>query len=333
MQAFFSLFHHFTWMDSLLFVVLVFSAVEGFALGMVLATFDLIKFVTSFLIGLKLYAFVGLLLEQLLHLSKGYANALGFFLSAFLVEVLLHVLLRKIVKKVNNSTLIGQAKMSKLNNFLGIIPGVLSGCVLLMFILTVIVTLPSSPFLKNAVVNSHIGSFFVNRSQSIEQQISGAFGGAANDTLNFLTVEPQSNSSVSLGFTVNNAKVDVQAEEQMFALLNNERTTRGFAALAKDQKLQQLARDYAHEMLVRGYFSHYTPEGLSPFDRMAARDIIFTYAGENLAFSPNVSLAMQGLMNSPGHRANMLSPNFHRVGIGVLDAGIYGEMFVQEFTD
>jgi len=44
-------------------------------------------------------------------------------------------------------------------------------------------------------------------------------------------------------------------------------------------------------------------------------------------------LAMQGLMNSPGHRANILSPSFHKVGIGVLDAGIYGEMFVQEFTD
>ncbi len=86
-------------------------------------------------------------------------------------------------------------------------------------------------------------------------------------------------------------------------------------------------------MLARGYFSHYTPEGLSPFDRMAKANIAFIAAGENLAFAPNVTLAMQGLMQSPGHRANILSKDFGRVGIGVLDAGIYGEMFVQEFKD
>jgi uncharacterized protein YkwD len=86
-------------------------------------------------------------------------------------------------------------------------------------------------------------------------------------------------------------------------------------------------------MFKTGYFSHYTPEGLSPFDRMTEADIIFTYAGENLALAPSEALAMKGLMQSPGHKANILSNNFHRVGIGVLDGGIYGEMFCQEFTD
>jgi len=38
-------------------------------------------------------------------------------------------------------------------------------------------------------------------------------------------------------------------------------------------------------------------------------------------------------MNSPGHRANILGASFRRVGIGVIDGGVYGEMFVQEFTD
>jgi uncharacterized protein YkwD len=42
---------------------------------------------------------------------------------------------------------------------------------------------------------------------------------------------------------------------------------------------------------------------------------------------------MQGLLNSPGHRANILNGNFKKVGIGVMDAGVYGKMFVQEFTD
>ena len=86
-------------------------------------------------------------------------------------------------------------------------------------------------------------------------------------------------------------------------------------------------------MFARGYFSHYTPEGLSPFDRMAQTDVSYTYAGENLALAPNVTVAMQGLMQSPGHRANILFPNFGKLGVGVIDGGIYGQMYCQEFTD
>lgn len=55
--------------------------------------------------------------------------------------------------------------------------------------------------------------------------------------------------------------------------------------------------------------------------------------GENLALSPNVTLAMQGLMGSKGHRANILSTNFGKIGMGVIDGGIIGEVFCQEFTD
>ena len=66
---------------------------------------------------------------------------------------------------------------------------------------------------------------------------------------------------------------------------------------------------------------------------MTEANIVFTYAGENLALAPSVDLAMKGLMQSPGHKANILSTNFHRVGVGVIDGGIYGEMFCQEFTD
>ena len=86
-------------------------------------------------------------------------------------------------------------------------------------------------------------------------------------------------------------------------------------------------------MLQRGYFSHYSPEGFSPFDRMDKAGILYDAAGENLALSPNTDIAMQGLLNSPGHRANILSVSFGRIGIGVIDGGIYGEMFCQEFKD
>ena len=77
-------------------------------------------------------------------------------------------------------------------------------------------------------------------------------------------------------------------------------------------------------MFANGYFSHYDQHNTSPFDRMKSVGISYTSAGENLALAPNVNLAMQGLMNSPGHRANILSTSFHKVGIGVVDGGIRG---------
>ena len=66
---------------------------------------------------------------------------------------------------------------------------------------------------------------------------------------------------------------------------------------------------------------------------MSKRKIKFISAGENLAYAPTVEIAHQGLMNSPGHRENILRPSFGRVGIGVIDGGVYGKMFTQDFAD
>jgi uncharacterized protein YkwD len=75
-------------------------------------------------------------------------------------------------------------------------------------------------------------------------------------------------------------------------------------------------------MFARGYFAHETPEGRSPFDRMSADGVKFMTAGENLALAPTLQVAHNGLMKSPGHRANILAKDFGRVGIGILDGGI-----------
>lgn len=321
------------WVDGILVCILLFYVIEGFISGAVYALFDLVKFVLSFLGGLLFYGLLGRVLVALFHIPTGYANALGFFIIAFVAEVSLHIILRKSTFKVNSLILSQESYIRRMNNFLGILPGVLSGGVLVMFIVTVLTALPVTPFLKNAIKMSRLGGFFIGRSQVLEKSVAGVFGGAAQETLNFLTVEPQSNASVALGFTTTQGSVDTAAEDKMLEDVNKERESRGIAPVSMDSSLQQLGRNYAKEMLAKGYFSHYTPEGLSPFDRMNNAHISFNYAGENLAFSANEDLAMQGLMNSPGHKANILSKNYHKIGIGVIDAGIYGEMFVQEFID
>jgi uncharacterized protein YkwD len=173
----------------------------------------------------------------------------------------------------------------------------------------------------------------VANTSQFESALNEIFGGALNETLNFLTVEPKSNETIELHYTVANGSVDPKAEQQMFQLVNQQRIAQGLDPLVFDNALRDVARAHSNDMFKRGYFSHYTPEGLSPFDRMAKARITYQYAGENLALAPSTALAMQGLMNSPGHRANILSPNFHKIGIGVIDGGVYGEMYTQDFTN
>jgi uncharacterized protein YkwD len=66
---------------------------------------------------------------------------------------------------------------------------------------------------------------------------------------------------------------------------------------------------------------------------MREAHVRYLTAGENLALAPTLQVAHSGLMNSPGHRANILHPQFGRLGIGILDGGIRGLMVSQEFRD
>lgn len=60
--------------------------------------------------------------------------------------------------------------------------------------------------------------------------------------------------------------------------------------------------------------------------------IVYRTAGENLAGAGSVAAAHTNLMNSPGHRANILSGSFREIGIGVVSGGLYGKIFVQLFV-
>jgi uncharacterized protein YkwD len=94
-----------------------------------------------------------------------------------------------------------------------------------------------------------------------------------------------------------------------------------------------VARAYSTKMLAEGFFSHVDRQGNTPFDRMTAGDVEYKSAGENLALAPTLLMAHQGLMNSPGHRANILKAEYGTVGIGIIDAGAHGLMVTQNFTD
>ena len=122
-------------------------------------------------------------------------------------------------------------------------------------------------------------------------------------------------------------------EAKMLVLVNEERQKVGLKALKADPEMLVVAREHSKDMFARGYFSHETPEGLSPFDRMKKAKVRYFAAGENLALGQTLNICHRGLMNSPGHRKNILNPAYGRVGIAVLDGGLYGLMITQNFRN
>lgn len=124
-----------------------------------------------------------------------------------------------------------------------------------------------------------------------------------------------------------------QSEAQMLALVNQARAANGLAPFTLDPALVDVARRHSADMVARGYFAHLNPDGLDPFARMAAAGITYQAAAENIAWAGDASLAHTALMNSPGHRANLLNPQLGRIGIGIVRKDSMHVMVTQLFRD
>ena len=82
--------------------------------------------------------------------------------------------------------------------------------------------------------------------------------------------------------------------------------------------MSNTARNHSEDMVKQNYFDHNNLDGESPFDRLKDDDIDFNAAAENLAYGQQNSIfAHEGLMNSLGHRKNILNTNFSTLGVGV----------------
>jgi uncharacterized protein YkwD len=121
-------------------------------------------------------------------------------------------------------------------------------------------------------------------------------------------------------------------EYQLFDLTNASRVMHGLGVLKWDDGVRVTARKHSADMAENSYFSHTNPEGQSPFDRMAEDDIAFSVAGENLAYGQFSSIfAHEGLMNSLGHRENILKPDFKLLGVGVAFGPKHEPYFTENF--
>lgn len=316
----------FNWVDLVIIGTLLLFALEALGSPLVLELVDLASFLMAGLLSFSYYNLPARFFETQFQIPHGLTLVLGFMTIWFLSEVVFYFLVRIFLHRLSRFRVPG-------SRILSIIPAFLRGLVFIAIVLVMTATFPIQPAIKKAVLDSKVGSQILRNAYALEQPVKRVFGGVANDSLTFLTIKPKTDQRINLGFQTDEFSTDQESEEIMVNLVNQERVKGGLSALILDENLRAIARGYSADMFRRGYFAHYSTEGKSVADRLLEAEIDFLVVGENLAYAPTVQLAHQGLINSEGHRANILSKEYSKVGIGAMDGGVYGRMFTQVFSD
>jgi uncharacterized protein YkwD len=315
--------------DLLLVAAIVLSLLNGYRRGFIHGVLDLAGWALSLIVALRYYQPVARWLGAHVNLwSEVWDQPIAFLIVGVFVSIVVHsigyALLRRLPKDIQER---------RVNQIFGLLPGFINGLILAAILAALLLALPLSEALSERTRDSVLANRLAVYAERLEGALRPVFGEAIGRTLNLLTIEPDSNERVTLPFKVTNPRPRPDLEQRMLVLVNQERAAAGLRPLLADPELTEVARQHSADMFARGYFAHDTPEGLSPFDRMREANVHFLTAGENLALAPTLSVAHTGLMNSPGHRENILRPQFGRVGIGILDGGIRGLMVSQEFRN
>ena len=121
-------------------------------------------------------------------------------------------------------------------------------------------------------------------------------------------------------------------EQKVVQLVNDVRKKNGLKALTEDWQLSRVARYKSQDMRDLGYFSHTSPTYGSPFEMMKSFGIKYRTAGENIARGYQTPEAVvNALMNSPGHKANILNSSYTHIGVGYVASGSYWtQMFISK---
>lgn len=313
--------------DALLALLILLSIWNGISQGFFAEIIRLGTWLASILLSLWLSPYLFRFFKQESAEPSGFIGLL-FLVCLFVTVAIMTLITRGLLRTMPRSV-----HEHPLNKLFGVFSGFVVGLVYATIVATAIISLPILEALKKTAKASRLAQSLTTQLRQADLGFTPILGDGAHRSLARLTTSPESNERISLPFTVGNAPPRPDLENEMLQLVNAERATLGLLPLKADTKLQLVAREHSADMFERSYFSHVSPEGLSPFDRIKRSEIPFITAGENLANAPTLLIAHEGLMNSPGHRANILRSTFSRVGIGILDGGRHGLMVTQKFRN
>jgi len=324
------------WLDWLVVLLLILSAANGTRRGFLVGTLDLVSaavalgvaFVWERPVGDSIVRLVPAVPLPLAHIG-------AFLVLLFVLQAVIDATLGRLVWGVVRALAFGP--LGALDRALGAVPGLIRGVVMVTLLLLSFALLPLVPSVSTAIQQSTLANRLVAAALQVAPAVEARLGQDLEGGLPALVVAPPETEDETARplrpGPVGDLEPDPAGEQRMLDLLNGERSSAGLRPLLADERLRQVARAHSLEMFQLNYFSHTSPTSGSPFNRMRAAGIAFVVAGENLAYAPNVEIAHQGLMKSPGHRANILRPEFGRVGIGVIRSQFQGSMFTQDFTN
>lgn len=312
--------------DLALLLIVILAVWSGWRKGFVIGAFELISWIGTLVLGFVGYKYVAVLLERL---SLGvWTLPVAFILTLILARILLGVIINSILKATSSDTHYNIA-----NKALGIFPGVVNGAIYATLVAGLLMAFPVSDKLSEEARESKIASTLAVQVEWFDEKLSPIFDEAISQSMNKLTIRPDSDKTVKLPYSVSSPQVRADLEAKMLQLVNEERRKENLHPLKPDPELTIVARAHSKDMFARGYFAHLTPEGRTPFDRMRSSGVRFLVAGENLALGQTLTICHNGLMNSPGHKANILDKSYGRLGIGILDGGMHGLMVTQNFRN
>ena len=315
--------------DVVLVVLVLLSVLNGWRRGFIVGVLDLLGWILSLLAGLRFYQPLARWLGPRVDLwSDVWDQPIAFLLLATAVGLAVHLISDALVRGVREDI-----HERVINKVLGLVPGLANGLITATIVAALLLAIPLNEGLRERVRGSSLVNQLAVYAERLETALAPVFNDAIAQTLNLLTIQPESDERVTLPYTVADSRPRPDLEAEMLRLINRERIAAGLGPLAPDPELTEVARRHSADMFARGYFAHDTPENRDPFDRMREAGVRFLAAGENLAHGPTMQIAHTGLMNSPGHRANILRPQFGRVGIGIMDGGKRGLMVTQNFRN
>lgn len=318
------------WLDLVILFIIIVGAAAGARRGFLRGALDLALVLIGLLAGAVGYRLAAKLLGRFWETSDVLINVVAFALVALVVQGIL-----SLVIGMTLGPAIGLARrfpiVRGVDELLGIVPGALKAAVLVTMLLLVGMLVPLGATAQKGLSNSGLTPVLVSRAMRVMTWAEGRTGLNLADFT--ITTVPRPDEGIELPYRVTDGLVEQpSAEAEMLELVNQERQQRGLAPLQMDPALQAVARAHSREMFELGYFAHHSPVTGSPADRLQAAGIRYAVAGENLAYAPTVAVAHRSLMQSPGHRENILSAEFTRVGIGVIEAPTGAKMFTQEFA-
>jgi uncharacterized protein YkwD len=316
------------YVDLILLLVIGLSVLAGYRRGLVLGLLELVSWLGSLVLAFMTYTYPANWLMGFWPSLGYWATPLGFLLAFILFRLLFSWLTGMVLVATGP-----RLHTHPANRFLGMAPGLLNGLIWAVLMVLMLQTLPLGQDVADKTSESRLARRFDGAALWLERRLSPAMDSVVHRSMRGLTIEPESSRSIPLQFSVQDARPRPELEARMLELVNEERRKHGLKELKADTELREVARKHSADMLARSYFSHLSPEGSTPFERMRREGVRFMIAGENLALARNVQMAHTGLMQSPGHRANILRPEFGRLGIGILDGGIHGIMVTQNFRN